>query len=88
MGADDFARIEVSVAVNGITRSTGVGSNALGGAHLALHWLVNEFRSRQRTLKAGETVTTGLTTEIFTVNPGDHVRAEFSALGFLEATIK
>lgn len=88
MKADDFARIEVSIAVNGVTRSTGAGSDALGGAHLALHWLVNEFRKRKRTLRAGETVTTGLTTGIFSVNPGDHVRAEFTPLGFLEATIK
>ena len=87
INADDYARIEVSVAVNGVQRSTGIGANALGGAHNALHWLVNEFRRRNRTLRSGETVTTGPTTEIFTVSPGDHVHAEFTTLGVLEANV-
>ena len=87
MEADDYAQIAVSVAVNGNQRSTGVGSNALGGAHLAVLWLANEFRRRNRTLRSGQVVTTGLTTEIFTVAPGEHVRAEFTTLGVLEATV-
>ncbi len=88
MEAEDYAQISISVAVNGNQRSKGVGSNALGGAHLAVLWLVNEFRKRNRMLRSGQVVTTGLTTEIFTVDPGDHIRAEFTTLGVLEATVK
>ena len=87
VAAIDFPRIAATVTVNGQQRSTGTGSNALGGADRALTWLANDFRKRGRTLEAGQVVTTGLITEIFTANPGDRVETVFAGLGTVSVVI-
>jgi 2-keto-4-pentenoate hydratase len=87
IAAIDFSGLTATVEVNGRLRSSGTGSNALGGADRALTWLVNDFRTRGRTLAAGAVVTTGLITEIFTASPGDRVEAVFEGLGTVSVVI-
>lgn len=83
----DFSGLAATVEVNGRMRSSGHGGNALGGADRALAWLVNDFRKRGRTLAAGQVVSTGLITEIFTAEPGDRVEARFDGLGTVAVVI-
>lgn len=78
--------IEITTMVNGELASSGLGENALGGAQHALHWIANMFSRLGRTLQAGNVVTTGLTTAIVVVNPGDTFEARFSELGSVSAT--
>lgn len=85
---DDFVNLTVDVHVNGAHRTSGTGATALGGAHHALTWLANDFNKRGRTLKAGDTITTGLITEIFMAEPGDEIVANYSSLGTLKVTIQ
>lgn len=84
---DQLADIAVSASLNGEAVATGVGANALGGAHLSAQWLANCFSQLGRTLKAGQFLTTGLTTQVFTMAPGDTVEADFGALGSVSVTI-
>ncbi|MGI9370947.1 MAG: 2-keto-4-pentenoate hydratase [Hyphomicrobiales bacterium] len=77
--------LEVSLQINGVTVSNGLGGNALGGAHKALQWLADEFSQKGRTLHAGQIVSTGLTTEIVTATPGDTFEAIISRLGTVKA---
>ncbi len=82
----DFAGCKAEAFVNGISKSEGHGSNALGGAHMSLHWLANEFSRLNRTLEKDHIVTTGLVTEIFSVSLGDEVRSEIQGLGVVSAS--
>lgn len=79
-----YARIEARATVNGVPRSSGIGANALGGPELALTWLANELIARKLHLRAGDIVTTGVITEVFSCEIGDRVAATYSDLGQVE----
>jgi 2-keto-4-pentenoate hydratase len=50
----------------------------------ALAWLANELPRGGRSLQAGEFVTTGTCTDVYTAQAGDEIRADFGALGSVE----
>jgi 2-keto-4-pentenoate hydratase len=50
----------------------------------ALAWLANELPRWGRSLQAGEFVTTGTCTDVYTAQAGDEIRADFGALGSVE----
>ncbi len=81
LARDDYAAIEVRVAVNGVEKYTGIGANALGGPEKALTWLANELLARDHHLKAGDVVTTGVITDVFETMPGDEVKASYTRIG-------
>jgi len=80
----DLAAQGVKLIVNGEVKSTGAGSAVLGHPLNALTWLVNAMNTRGLTLKAGQFVTTGVTTDIYMAEPGDQVKADFGAVGAVE----
>ena len=59
----------------------GIGANVLGDPREALAWLVNELSQLNVTLRAGQVVTTGTCLMPMPIGPGDHVTANFGALG-------
>lgn len=63
--------------VNRQPAGTGGASRVPGGPLAAVLFLVEHLRARGRTLNAGEWVSTGATTGIHLVRPGDHVLATF-----------
>jgi 2-keto-4-pentenoate hydratase len=77
----DYAKITNSVSINGKLRSTGLGTNALGGPELALTWLANNLIEKGLFLRAGDVVTTGVITEVFDTKIGDYVEATYDHLG-------
>lgn len=85
---EQLAEITVTASLNGKEVATGVSANALGGAHFSAQWIANRFSKLGRTLKAGQFLTTGLITPVFTMAPGDTVSADFSALGNVRVDIK
>ncbi|MEM1198897.1 MAG: fumarylacetoacetate hydrolase family protein [Pseudomonadota bacterium] len=87
IAADALPGIAVEARVNGEVVSTGHGRNALDGPQLALQWIANTFSSLGRTLEAGQVVSTGLLTSIFTLNPGDEIEAEYEKLGTVSAKV-
>lgn len=79
----DLDALSVSVAVDGAAKTEGVSTNALGGTLKALAWAVEHLRARGIGLEAGAVVTTGVVTEIFTLEPGQTVDADYGPLGSL-----
>jgi 2-keto-4-pentenoate hydratase len=60
---------------------TGHGRNVLGDPRVALTWLANELRGLGLTLRAGQVVTTGTCHPPLPIQSGDHLAADFGALG-------
>jgi 2-keto-4-pentenoate hydratase len=80
-----YREIAVAVTVNGKPGTTGSGAMALGGPELALTWLVNHLSARGLALEAGQVVSTGVVTGLFSAAPGDVVVADFGPLGQVTA---
>ena len=57
----------------------------LGDPREALAWLVNELSNLNVTLAAGQVVTTGTCLVPLTIEAGQHVVADFGALGAVDA---
>ena len=62
----------------------GTGARALGHPINVLQWLANKQSQTGRGLRKGEIVSTGTCTGVLAVSPGDHVTADFGALGHVE----
>jgi 2-keto-4-pentenoate hydratase len=77
----DYAKITNRVSINGQSKYTGVGANALGGPELALTWLANDLIKKGLFLRAGDVVTTGVITEVFDTTIGDFVEAAYDPIG-------
>lgn len=80
----DLAAQAVRVTVNGKLLREGRGSNVLGHPLHALEWLVNNLSSRGLGLKAGQYVTTGVTTEVYMAERGDRITADFGPVGSVD----
>jgi 2-keto-4-pentenoate hydratase len=82
--AIDLAAQTVQVVVNGSVIRRGSGSAVLGHPLNALQWLVNALASHGLGLKAGQYVTTGVTSQIYMAEPGDRITADFGPVGTAE----
>ncbi len=71
----------VDFSVEGKETAEGIGSNVLGDPRIALVWIANELSRYGPGLKGGQVVTTGTCATPQPVAPGDHVTADFGALG-------
>ncbi|MDP9114008.1 MAG: fumarylacetoacetate hydrolase family protein [Acidobacteriota bacterium] len=80
----DLAAQAVELRVNGNVVQRGSGSAVLGHPLHALEWLVHRLHSQGIGLKAGDYVTTGVTTDIYDAQAGDHLVADFGPLGAVE----
>jgi 2-keto-4-pentenoate hydratase len=83
----DLSRHSVVARIPGRLRRDGVGANVLGDPRAALAWLANELSALGVTLGAGQVVTTGTCVVPLSIEPGDHVVANFGVLGTVEARI-
>lgn len=80
----NFSEHAVELIVNGDVALTGHGANVLGNPLSALAWLANELPRWGRSLNAGDLVTTGTCTDVYTAKIGDSIRADFGELGSVE----
>ena len=80
----DLAAQAVELRVNGTVVQRGSGSAVLGHPLNALEWLVHRLHAQGIGLKAGEYVTTGVTTDIYDAQAGDHLVADFGPVGSVE----
>jgi 2-keto-4-pentenoate hydratase len=80
----DFAAHPTALVVNGTTTFPGSGAAVLGNPLNVVAWLANELPRHGRRLRAGDKVTTGVTTGIYLAGPGDHLVADFGPLGRAE----
>ena len=56
----------------------------LGNPLSVVAWLANSLPAFGRTLKKGDRFTTGVTTDIYLAQPGDHLEADFGVMGKVE----
>jgi 2-keto-4-pentenoate hydratase len=77
----DLAAQPVRVMVNGQLVREGSGKAVLGHPLNALEWLANSLAARGVGLRAGQFVTTGVTTEVYMAEPGDRIIADFGDVG-------
>jgi 2-keto-4-pentenoate hydratase len=80
----NLAAQAVELRVNGSVVQRGSGSAVLGHPLNALEWLVHRLHAQGIGLKAGEYVTTGVTTDIYDAQAGDHLVADFGPVGSVE----
>lgn len=85
--AINVAMHRVHATVGNRYERDGVGSNVLGDPRIALTWIVNELSALGIPMAKGEFVTTGTCTVPLDIFPGDHVRADFGALGRIDVRI-
>jgi 2-keto-4-pentenoate hydratase len=81
----DLAQHRVACDVSGRYTREGQGANVLGDPRVALAWLINELSRLGIIALAGQIVTTGTCMLPLELEPGDRVRADFGALGAVEA---
>jgi 2-keto-4-pentenoate hydratase len=82
----DLGAQAVRLTVNGQVVREGAGSNVLGHPLSALLWLANALSARGLGLKAGQYVTTGVTTVVYMAERGDVISADFGPVGSAELT--
>ncbi len=82
----DLACHEVRLRVNGKEKLSGSGAAVLGHPLNSLVWLANTLCEQGKALKAGDLVSTGVCTDIYLAEPGDHIVADFGTLGTAEVS--
>jgi 2-keto-4-pentenoate hydratase len=80
----DLAATRVIVRRNGEVVTTGSGAAVLGHPLTVMAWLADELPRFGRALRAGDVVSTGVTTDVFEAAAGDHIVAEFAGIGIAE----
>ena len=77
----DLAGAGVTVRVNGEVVTTGSGAAVLGHPLTVMAWLADELPRFGLQLRAGDVVTTGVTTGVFEAAAGDEIEAVFEGVG-------
>ncbi len=77
----DLAAHPVQLLVNGKLLREGTGAAVLGHPLNALVWLANSLSARGLGLRAGQYVTTGVTSEVYMAERGDSITADFGLIG-------
>ena len=86
-----LARLAVTLVADGTPRDRGVGANVLDGPLHALRHFVHELQACPGApdLRAGDVVSTGVWTDAWPVQAGEHWRAEFDApIGALQVRFR
>ncbi|WP_417517450.1 2-keto-4-pentenoate hydratase [Minwuia sp.] len=84
----DLSELEVELLANGERVREGNGFAVMGNPLNALTWLANVRAVYARDgLKAGDVISTGTTIDVYGAKAGDHLLADFGALGQVELTI-
>lgn len=74
----DLSTLTSRMLINGNVAGEGSAANVLGGPISALQFLAEHLLTRDRHLRAGDVVLTGMTTGVHQVVPGDRGRIEFA----------
>ena len=86
--AIDLATHEVRLVIDGEQKAAGTGALVLGHPLNVLAWFVNRYTAGGRTLPAGQIVSTGTTTGLVILEPGQTAVADFGTLGIVELRFK
>lgn len=84
----DLQSHSTRLIINGNIVAEGSGGNVIGGPLSILCWLCNHLNSRDLHLKAGDWVSTGLTTKVVAGKVNDQVVADFGNLGTVSVCLE
>lgn len=84
---DGIDAVEVTLAIDGAEAGRATTATMLDGPFGAAAFLIANLASRSIAIQPGWWVSSGAITGVHPVTPGQHVRADFGALGSLEAQI-
>lgn len=79
-----LAEQKVELYVNGQLERQGSGAAVLGNPLNVVAWLANALHKNGKQLKAGEYISTGITTNVYFASPGDKITADFGKIGRVE----
>jgi 2-keto-4-pentenoate hydratase len=82
----DLPAHKVHLAVNDVIVAEGRGADVLGDPITSLVWTVNHLSARGIAVEPGQIFSTGTTTGIVTLKPGDMAVADFGRLGQVSVT--
>lgn len=82
----DYPAFPVRLSVDGTLRVEGRGANVLGDPLNVLTWAVDHLLGRGIGLRAGELISTGTTTGLVFLEPGEVAVADFGQLGRVEVS--
>lgn len=82
----DFGMIRAEVRINGQTKVTALGREAIDNQLQTLAWLANALHRHGRRLQAGQRIMTGSFTKPLPVSAGDAFETGFSGVGPVEAS--
>lgn len=82
----DLVRHPVRYSVDGKPRAEGSGAAVMGDPLAVVEWAVNHLSKRGVTLEAGQVVSTGATTGLMYLEPGEIGVADFGVLGQIEVS--
>lgn len=77
----ELDEVPVTVERNGAVETTGSGANVLGHPLNVVAWLADELPRYGMRLRAGDLITTGVTTDVFEAVAGDVLVAHFEGVG-------
>jgi 2-keto-4-pentenoate hydratase len=84
----DLAAHEVRLEIDGELKASGTGALVLGHPLNVLAWFVNSYTARGRTLPAGQIVSTGTTTGLVILEPGQTAVGDFGVLGRVSVSFR
>jgi 2-keto-4-pentenoate hydratase len=82
----DVRSIGATLRCNGVVVETGAAGAVLGNPVNAVAWLANKVYAFGVKLEPGQVVLSGSCTRAYDVGPGDHVRADFDHLGYVNVS--
>ena len=77
----------VRILVTGRVVRNGSGRSVFGNPLVALAWLANELEAQEKTLRAGQFVSTGPATDVYIARPGERIEGDFGAIGSVELSV-
>jgi 2-keto-4-pentenoate hydratase len=80
----DLVAAGVTVTRNGVVETQGSGAAVLGDPLAVMAWLADELPRFGHGLRAGDMVTTGVTTGVFEAVAGDALEARFDGVGAVD----
>jgi 2-keto-4-pentenoate hydratase len=83
----DAASLTARMEVDGVEVGKGSGANLPNGPLGALAYLIHHLEGRSRPLKKGQVISTGATTGVHVIAPGQSFSADFGAFGTLSGRI-
>jgi 2-keto-4-pentenoate hydratase len=82
----DLANARIELRFNGHCLKSGIGAAAMGHPLTSFTWMVNWLREHDRSVKAGEIISTGTCTGHCFATRGDQIVADFGPLGQVSVT--